>query len=354
MSERKVISKYYPVDFDPSKLARKPSFKNQDIVVRMMTPFGIQCNTCASFIGRNTKFNMKLEYIQGADYLGAVRRYRFFFRCKVCKADIVFATDPENCDYVMERGGHRLAELWSKRHVLAEKEKQEELDEQERDALLKFQKRTEAHKRELEFMDEIEMLRDRSRKARSLTMDQLVASLRSDEQADKTAAPKTEEELRLQDAEQARMKLRAIRQKRLRPDAGFQESDNKDAQNNENEKIGKVPLPKRRRRFFAKETTTAEQKQEHVPVAQTKQEAEKPAIKQPVPAETSNEAPRTKNPVAPRRRLRLPSVVGALGASKQQQQRQQQQREDKQPGGLLSGYGSSSSDDSSSSDSESD
>lgn len=49
MSERKVLTKYYPPDFDPSKIARTrgpktPGPKVQ--TVRLMAPFSMKCTSC--------------------------------------------------------------------------------------------------------------------------------------------------------------------------------------------------------------------------------------------------------------------------------------------------------------------
>lgn len=46
MSERKVLSKYYPADFDPAALTRvrKPKQQGPKVqTVRLMAPFSLRC-----------------------------------------------------------------------------------------------------------------------------------------------------------------------------------------------------------------------------------------------------------------------------------------------------------------------
>jgi hypothetical protein len=43
MSERKVLNKYFPPDFDPSKIPRGKKAKNKQQVVRLMAPFSMKC-----------------------------------------------------------------------------------------------------------------------------------------------------------------------------------------------------------------------------------------------------------------------------------------------------------------------
>ena len=113
MSERKVLNKYYPPDFDPTKLPKLNRERNKQFVIRIMAPFSMQCKTCGEYIYKGRKFNSRMETAEGEDYLG-LRIYRFHIRCTKCIAVITFKTDPENTDYLMEHGATRLFEAWKK------------------------------------------------------------------------------------------------------------------------------------------------------------------------------------------------------------------------------------------------
>ncbi|CAL2041437.1 unnamed protein product [Caenorhabditis brenneri] len=107
-TERKCFQKYYPADFDPSKLQKAKKSKGKiEIVQRVMIPFNMQCNSCAEYIYKGKKFNMNREAVQEETYLG-LKLYRFQFNCPNCMAHITFKTDLEHCDYKNEHGATRL------------------------------------------------------------------------------------------------------------------------------------------------------------------------------------------------------------------------------------------------------
>lgn len=106
MSERKVLNKYYPPDFDPSKIPKLKLPKDRQYVVRLMAPFNMRCKTCGEYIYKGKKFNARKETVQNEAYLG-LPIFRFYIKCTRCLAEITFKTDPENTDYTMEHGATR-------------------------------------------------------------------------------------------------------------------------------------------------------------------------------------------------------------------------------------------------------
>ncbi|KAK6834969.1 hypothetical protein PG987_009663 [Apiospora arundinis] len=114
MSERKVLTKYYPPDFDPSALGRQRKPKQAGprvITVRLMAPFSMRCLTCGEYLPKGRKFNARKETNQEEKYLG-IQIFRFYIRCTRCSAEITFKTDPRVNDYVCERGAKRNTEPW--------------------------------------------------------------------------------------------------------------------------------------------------------------------------------------------------------------------------------------------------
>lgn len=60
MGERKVISKYYPPDFDPAKVPRGKKADLNMLKVRMMLPMSIRCGTCGTFMAKVRFFSLSL------------------------------------------------------------------------------------------------------------------------------------------------------------------------------------------------------------------------------------------------------------------------------------------------------
>ncbi|CAL1404356.1 unnamed protein product [Linum trigynum] len=106
MGERKVLNKYYPPDFDPSKLPRRRS-KPQKKVTSML-PIRVRCNTCGNYMAEGTKFNVRQEDAIGEKYLGEIQIKRFYHKCTNCSAEFSIKTDPENSDYTVESGATRV------------------------------------------------------------------------------------------------------------------------------------------------------------------------------------------------------------------------------------------------------
>jgi hypothetical protein len=163
MGERKVIQKYYPADFDPTKLPKKAKPKNDQIKVRVMLPMTICCNTCKEYIYKGKKFNARKETVQGEEYLG-IKIFRFYIKCVKCSSEITFKTDPKNSDYRAEFGATRNYEPWKEDEKIAE-ELATEKSKQDADAFSKLEARTKQMKREmdaLESLDELKMINARN------------------------------------------------------------------------------------------------------------------------------------------------------------------------------------------------
>ncbi|PAV73950.1 hypothetical protein WR25_01448 [Diploscapter pachys] len=168
-TERKVFQKYYPPDFDPSKIPRAKGKRNRQFVQRVMTPFNMQCNTCKEYIYKGKKFNMRRETVEGETYLG-LKLFRFYFRCPNCLAEITFKTDLQNCDYQNEHGATRLFEA-VKLYQEAEKQKEDKEEEEKKDPMKMLEKRTKMSKAEMEALGELEDLQEVNRAKETFDVD---------------------------------------------------------------------------------------------------------------------------------------------------------------------------------------
>ncbi|KAK1243542.1 hypothetical protein MKX08_001680 [Trichoderma sp. CBMAI-0020] len=134
MSERKVLQKYYPPDFDPNDISRRrgPKAAGPRIqTVRLMAPFSMKCLSCGEYIYKGRKFNSRKEIRPDEKYLG-IQILFFHIKCTRCSAEITFRTDPRNTDYAMVKGAMRSFEPWRNRE-LAEESVEERLDRLERE-----------------------------------------------------------------------------------------------------------------------------------------------------------------------------------------------------------------------------
>ena len=89
MSERKVLQKYYPPDFDPSKIVRTKGVKTPGPkvqTVRLMAPFSMKCTACGEYIYKGRKFNARKETTDEKYF--SIGVFRFYIRCTRCSGEI--------------------------------------------------------------------------------------------------------------------------------------------------------------------------------------------------------------------------------------------------------------------------
>lgn len=192
MSERKVLNKYYPPDFDPSKIPRMKMPKNRQYTVRLMAPFNMRCVTCGEYIYKGKKFNARKEDVEGEDYLG-IRIYRFYIKCTRCLQEISFKTDPKNTDYEIEAGATRNFMALKLAEEQAQREEDERREDEATNPMKLLENRTKQSKQELELLESLEELRDLNRRQRSVDFDSMLSQF-DDTEIRKRLAEQQEEE----------------------------------------------------------------------------------------------------------------------------------------------------------------
>ncbi|KAH9063668.1 DUF572-domain-containing protein [Lactarius deliciosus] len=181
MSERKVLNKYFPPDFDPALIPRRKGPKNSQQVVRLMAPFSMRCNTCGEYIYKGKKFNARKETVEGEDYYG-IKIFRFYIKCTLCSAEITFKTDPKNTDYAAEHGASRNFEPWREEKAVEEEDRLAKLEEEENNPMKALENRTVDSKREMDVLDALHDIRARNaRNERTGQADDIVARLGREE-----------------------------------------------------------------------------------------------------------------------------------------------------------------------------
>lgn len=158
MGERKVLNKYFPPDFDPSLVPRRKRPKNEQIEVRMMLPFSIQCATCGEYMYRGKKFNSRKEEVVEETYHG-IRIFRFYIKCITCSSEITFKTDPQRGDYSAEHGCVRNFEPWRENEDEEEAAHQQREDEEKGDSMKALENRTLDSKREMDILDALDEIK---------------------------------------------------------------------------------------------------------------------------------------------------------------------------------------------------
>lgn len=200
MSERKVLTKYYPPDFDPSQIAR--TRKPKDAVaklptVRLMAPFSMKCTSCGDYsrscvcqlvhanrfageyIYKGRKFNARKEITDERYY--DIKIIRLYIRCTRCSAEITFKTDPKNTDYTCEKGAKRNFEPW-REAKLADETEEERLDRleaeaAEKDAMKELETKTLDAKTEMAIADALDEIRTRNARMEKVDKDGSVATV---------------------------------------------------------------------------------------------------------------------------------------------------------------------------------
>lgn len=206
MSERKVLNKYYPPDFDPSKIPRVKCPKNRQFTVRLMAPFNMRCKTCGEYIYKGKKFNARKEDVEGEDYLG-IRIFRFYIKCTRCLQEISFKTDPKNTDYEIEAGATRNFMALKLAEEQAEREEMERKEEEASNPMKVLENRTKQSKHELELLESLEELKDLNRRQQSVDYNQLLSQVSTREAKEKL--------LKLQEEEDERTVKSIFSQKRI-------------------------------------------------------------------------------------------------------------------------------------------
>ena len=206
MSERKVLTKYFPPDFDPSKIVRSrvPKTPGPKVIpVRLMAPFGMRCTACGEYIYKGRKFNARKEVTEERYY--AIPIYRFYIRCTRCSGEITFKTDPKNMDYASEKGAKRNFEPWRERNAIEETE-EERLDrlereeqaegeaETERNAMVELESKTLDAKREMAIADALDEIRTRNARNERAGGDGTVASVKDEQDEERERAEREDEE----------------------------------------------------------------------------------------------------------------------------------------------------------------
>lgn len=195
MSERKVLNKYIPPNFDPAKIPKGLGGpKPKQHTVRLMAPFSMRCNTCGEFIYKGRKFNARKETVEDEMYL-TIKIYRFYVRCPQCGSEITFKTDPKNADYVSEHGAKRNFEPWREEEQVTEAMKIKRQLEEENNPLKALENKAIDSKREIDISEGLDEIRTVNARLEQVDTDSLLASLQkeselADSEAFKNKKPK--------------------------------------------------------------------------------------------------------------------------------------------------------------------
>ncbi|KAH7472415.1 Splicing factor YJU2 [Phytophthora ramorum] len=211
MGERKVLNKYFPPDFDPSLVPRRKKPKNEQVQVRMMLPFSIQCATCGEYMYRGKKFNSRKEEVLEETYHG-IRIFRFYIKCITCSAEITFKTDPKRGDYVAEHGCQRNFEPWRETEGEQEAAVAQRTQEEKGDAMKALENRTLDSKREMDILDALDEIKAINQRHARVDTDKLLQ-----QHADVGQLSQEQRDKQLEDDRLEAHRVFELRQKLKRP-----------------------------------------------------------------------------------------------------------------------------------------
>ncbi|EAY09624.1 cell cycle control protein, putative [Trichomonas vaginalis G3] len=168
MGERKPSCHYIAPDFDPSQTGRRCKPQNGQHTIRFMLPMAIKCTNCGEYMHAGTKANARKELCYTDAYLGEINVYRIYIHCKACYAEITIKTDPEHCDYIVEKGATRHFEPWRDHYISIAMEEKNKL---KGSIIEQAEAKTVDMKKEMEHIHELERLRAKSQKIDKMNLE---------------------------------------------------------------------------------------------------------------------------------------------------------------------------------------
>jgi hypothetical protein len=174
MAERKVINKYYPPDFDPSKVPRRRKKGTPQLKVRMMMPMSVQCTNCGEYLYQGKKFNSRKETCWDESYLG-LKVFRFYIKCPRCSAELTMKTNPKDSRYDCEHNCTRNFEAWNDPKIEEEQlQKEQEDKEGELDSMKLLENKSNVTKHEMDLIDDLDEIKSLKSMNEMVSVDNLL------------------------------------------------------------------------------------------------------------------------------------------------------------------------------------
>lgn len=192
MAERKVLNKYYPPDYDPSKVPRVKR-KNKQNDVRIMAPFNLKCKTCGNYIANATKFNAKKETVEDETY-NSVMIFRFYIKCPRCMATIIFRTNPKEQGYEVEHGATENFMALKMAERQAQEEAEAEEEEEKINPMKHLENRTKASRQQMEASEQIQSLRSIKYRYHNVDLNAVIQSKREESAEESSLAIKDKDD----------------------------------------------------------------------------------------------------------------------------------------------------------------